>query len=138
MLEDLKNPDKRFPKEMIQKFREHASVEIITSEFSNPNLISFLALENDSFKGFIVGYKKDKYNVYLDYVTGNKRKTKELLLERFISYCKKEKIKSIITDSFEFFDNYKMLLENNFQVFKKENIAPKLEMFWLRLKLKRT
>ena len=42
MLEDLKNPDKRFPKEMIQKFREHASVEIITSEFSNPNLISFL------------------------------------------------------------------------------------------------
>ena len=135
MLKDLESPDNRFPEMMISKLREHAQEDSVMSEFSNPNLISFLALDKNEVKGFIVGDKEDKDHAMIHYVTSETYNIKELLLEKFISFCKEEKMNYVITDTFEFFDNYRLFCEKNFILYKRENITPNLEMLWLKLEI---
>lgn len=134
MLKDLEFPDKRFPKIMISKLREHAQEDSIISEFSNPNLIGFLAIKDNEVKGFIIGYKENQDHAMIHYITAETYDIKTFLLNEFISFCKKKEMNYIITDTFEFFDNYRLFCENNFKMYKRENIVPNLEMVWLKLK----
>ncbi|MBR9701848.1 hypothetical protein GOV13_02910 [Candidatus Pacearchaeota archaeon] len=136
MLKDLKSPDKRFPKSMIKSLRIHAQKENILKEFSNSKLIGFVALIDDRFKGFIVGYKESNNHAMIHYVTSKSNEVKKGLLKKFITFCKRDGMKYIITDVFEFFENYKLFLNNNFKLFKKEKITNKLPMLWLRLNIK--
>ncbi|MBW2980425.1 hypothetical protein KY360_03350 [Candidatus Woesearchaeota archaeon] len=125
MLKDLKKPDKRFPKKMIDGLREHAKEENLLKEFNNPKLVSFVAIDKRAV-GFVVGYKR-RSDIYLDYIAG---KNKEKLLIRFIKFCKS---KRIIADTFEFMDNYKLYIKNGFKLFKKEEITKDLVISWLKL-----
>ena len=135
MLNDLKSPDEKFPEKMISNLREHAQEKNILLEFSNPNLISFLALENNEVKGFIVGYKQDKNHAMIHYVASETYDFKQKLLEKFISFCKKQDMVYIIADAFEFLDNYKLFCENKFIVYKRESLTPDLKMLWLKLEI---
>lgn len=134
MLKDLESPDERFPEMMILKLREHAQEDNLILEFSNPNLISFLAIDNNKVKGFIVGYKKEDH-IYLDYVTGNNINTKKLLLDKFIEESKKNNMKYIKADTFDFFENKILYEQKGFKLIKQENITPNLEILWLKLDL---
>src|SRR3989338_10637531 len=80
MLKDLSKPDKRFSKEVIDKYRMHAQENNLIKEFENPNLISFLAVENNKVLDFIVGYKKDDNVCYIDYMSGNNLEIKRDLI----------------------------------------------------------
>lgn len=133
MFKDLENPDSRFPVNMISKFREHAKEVNIVKEFDNPNFICFLAVENYEVISFIVGYKENLDNAIIHYIAGNCIKVKELLLEKFIDECKKEKIVCVMADSFEFMENDKLFKKKEFILTKKEKIADNLELLWYKL-----
>jgi hypothetical protein len=136
MLSDLKNPNPKFPKKMIEDFREHAKEENIRKEFENPNLIAFLAINEEKIAGFIVGYEDSSNNsAMIQYITAKENEVKKELLSAFIKKCKIKKIKKIITDAFEFMDNNDFFKSNKFTFTKKEEIAPNLEMLWYELDL---
>ena len=101
MLKDLSKPDKRFSKEVIDKYRMHAQENNLIKEFENPNLISFLAVENNKVLDFIVGYKKDDNVCYIDYMSGNNLEIKRDLIRRFIEECKERNITKIIADAYD-------------------------------------
>jgi len=80
MLNDLDNPNPKFPIKMIEQFREHSKEKNILKEFENSNLISFLAIKNKLI-GFIIGYKEPSNSAMIHYVNGNNIKTKKLLFK---------------------------------------------------------
>ena len=131
MLKDLSKPDKRFSKEVIDKYRMHAQENNLIKEFENPNLISFLAVENNKVLDFIVGYKKDDNVCYIDYMSGNNLEIKRDLIRRFIEECKERNITKIIADSFEFMQNDIIFKETGFKIFKKEKFD-NLELLWYK------
>lgn len=133
MLNDLKNPNEKFPKERIIQFREHAKEENIIKELNNPNTISFLAVNNSLLVGFIVGYKEESNRAMIHYITADSIKIKKLLLTSFINLCRKEKISCIKTDSFEFMENNEFFKKEGFILVKKEKISDNLEMLWYEL-----
>ena len=90
MLSDLAKPDKRFSKEIIDKYKEHAQENNLIKEFENPNLISFLAVADNKVLDFIVGYKRESNTCYIDYISGNNLEVKRDLIRRFIEECKEE------------------------------------------------
>jgi N-acetylglutamate synthase-like GNAT family acetyltransferase len=136
MLSELNNPNPKFPKEMINKFREHAKEENIIKEFENPGLIAFVAIISKRLVGFIVGYKDLLINqAMIHYITADGIIIKEKLLKRFIKECKSRNIDKIITDTFEFMDNKDFFESNGFVLTKKEKLTPNLEMFWYEVKL---
>jgi len=134
MLNDLAKPDKRFSKEIIDRYRKHAQENNLIKEFENPNLISFLAVKNDKVLDFIVGYKKDDNVSYIDYISGNKLEIKRDLIKKFIEECKERKVKKIIADSFEFMQNDIIFRETGFKIFKKEKFD-NLELLWYKLEI---
>ena len=105
-------------------------------ELNNPNLISFLAINNDKLIGFIVGYKEESNNTMIHYIAGDKIETKKLLLNRFIDECKKISIDHIKTDTFEFMENNEFFKEEGFVLTKKEKITDDLEMLWYEIDIK--
>ena len=136
MLSELNNPNPKFPKEMINKFREHAQEENIIKEFENPNLIAFCALTSKRLIGFIVGYDDVlKNQTTIHYIASTNIGIKEKLLEKFIKYCKLRNINKIITDTFEFMDNKDFFESKKFILTKKEKITPTLEMLWYEFKI---
>ena len=136
MLSELNNPNPKFPKEMINKFREHAEEENIIKEFENPKLIAFSALTSKRLVGFIVGYEDVLNNqTMIHYIASTEIEIKEKLLEKFIKYCKLRHINKIITDTFEFMDNKDFFESKNFILTKKEKITPTLEMLWYEFKI---
>ena len=136
MLSELNNPNLKFPKEMINKFREHAEEENIIKEFENPKLIAFIALTSTRLVGFIVGYEDVLNNqVMIHYIVSTEIEIKEKLLEKFIKYCKLRNINKIITDTFEFMENKDFFESNKFILTKKEKITPNLEMLWYEFKI---
>ena len=133
MLKCLIDPNNKFPKKMINKFREHAKEKNLIEEFENPNIIAFISKNGKRITGFIVGYtNKAKKSAMIHYITGNKIEKKELL-QNFIKECKQKKINKIITDTFEFMDNNDFFKSNNFLLIKREKITPNLEMLWYEL-----
>lgn len=136
MLSDLKKPNINFPPEMIDKLRDHAKEKNIITEFENPNLIAFVAINEEKISGFIVGYK-DSFNKssMIHYITAEKNEIKKELLDRFVEECKLKKITKIITDTFEFMNNNTFFKSNGFKLIKKEKIIGNLEMLWYELKL---
>jgi len=136
MLSELNNPNPKFPKEMINKFREHAEEENIIKEFENPNLIAFVALTPKRLVGFIVGYEDLLNNqAMIHYIASNDIEIKEKLLERFIKYCELKNINKVIADTFEFMDNKDFFESNKFVLTRKEKLTPNLEMLWYEFKL---
>lgn len=135
MLDDLKNPNKKFPNEMILQFREHAKEENIIKELHNPDLIAYLAIVNNKLIGFIVGYKEKSNSVMIHYITANSIETKKLLLNKFIIKCKEEKIACIRTDTFEFMKNNYFFKKEGFILIKKDKITNSLEKLWYELNL---
>ena len=135
MLADLENPNPRFPKEMIDKFRAHAKEPGILKEFENPKLIAFVAINKNNVIGFIVGYEEDHNNSMIHYVTARKHDAQEKLLNRFIEECKFKNIKKIRADAFEFMDNNEFFKSHNFVFTRKEKLAPNLEVLWYELNL---
>jgi hypothetical protein len=135
MLSDLEKPNSKFPKEMINRFREHAKEENIIKEFENSNLIAFISKNGDNTTGFIIGYEDNvQKNAMIHYIKGNKIEKKELL-QNFIKECKLRKLNRIITDTFEFMSNNVFFKSNGFFLTKKEKITPNLEMLWYELNL---
>src|SRR3989344_1333245 len=136
MLSDLKNPNSKFPKKLINSFREHAKEENILKEFKNPGLIAFVAKIEGRIVGFIVGYE-DTLNdsAMIHYITANEIEIKKELLDLFIKECKLRNIKKIITDTFEFMKNKDFFESNKFILIKKEEVTPNLEMLWYELNL---
>jgi hypothetical protein len=134
MMIDLKNPNPKFPQEMINKFREHSEEKKILQEFENPKLMAFLAVERGKLVGFIIGYKLKDIGM-IHYITAKKFKVKEELLKRFIKESKFRKINKIITDTFEFMGNSTLFKSKGFILTKKEKLAKNLEMLWYELKL---
>tara|TARA_Y100000310_G_scaffold177051_1_gene177155 strand:- start:9393 stop:9857 length:465 start_codon:yes stop_codon:yes gene_type:complete len=130
MLDDLKHPNKRFPEEMINQFREHAKEENIIKEFDNSKIIAYLCLENEGVIGFIVGYKEGSTSAVIHYINGANKEIKKVLLEEFIDSCRKRKMNIIKADSFEFMENNEIFKEEGFVFTKKEKIAENLEMLW--------
>ena len=111
--------------------RMHAQENNLIKEFENPNLISFLAVENNKVLDFIVGYKKDDNVCYIDYMSGNNLEIKRDLIRRFIEECKERNITKIIADSFEFMQNDIIFKETGFKIFKKEKFD-NLELLWYK------
>ncbi|MDP6642316.1 MAG: hypothetical protein QGF74_02985 [Candidatus Nanoarchaeia archaeon] len=136
MLKELENPNDKFPVDLISKFREHAKEDSISMELDNPNLISFLAINNHELIGFIVGYKEESNNTMIHHIAGDKIETKKLLLNRFIDECKKININNINADTFEFMENNELFKEEGFILTKKEKITDDLEMLWYEFNLK--
>lgn len=137
MLSELNNPNPKFPKEMINKFREHAKEENIMKEFENPNLIAFVAMTSKRLVGFIIGYEDVLNNqAMIHYIASKEIEIKEKLLERFIKYCKLRNINKIIADTFEFMDNKDFFESNKFVLTKKEKLTLDLEMLWYEFKIK--
>lgn len=135
MLADLENPNPRFPKEMIDKFRTHAEEPGILREFENPKLIAFVAINKNNVIGFIVGYEENPSTAMIHYITAKKQGVEEKLLKRFIEECKFKNITKIRADAFEFMDNNEFFKSHNFVFMRKENVAPNLEMLWYELNL---
>tara|TARA_Y100000310_G_C20671101_1_gene810340 strand:+ start:1364 stop:1825 length:462 start_codon:yes stop_codon:yes gene_type:complete len=135
MLSDLKDPNPKFPSEMIDNFREHAKEENISNEFENPKLMAFVAV-NEKFLEFIVGYENPSGDsAMIHYITADKTETKKALLDQFIKECNSKCMKKIITESFEFMSNNDFFKSNKFILTKKEEITPNLEMLWYELNL---
>ena len=88
MLLDLENPNHKFPKEMINNFREHGKEENIIREFEDPRLIAFLAINEKRVLGFIVGYEQDLGEAMIHYINAKEDGLKEKLLKRFIKECR--------------------------------------------------
>ena len=130
MLNDLANPDKKFSKEIIDQYREHAQENNLIKEFENPNLISFLAIKDNKVLDFIVGYK-EKNTAIIHYISGNNVEIKRDLIRRFIEECKERNITKIIADSFEFMQNDIIFKETGFKIFKKEKFD-NLELLWYK------
>lgn len=137
LLSDLKNPNynRKFPQEMITKFREHAKEENILKEFENPGLIAFLAIDDDKVVGFVVGYEQDLSSAMIQYISAKSDEVRKGLLDSFIKECKLKKINRLITDSFEFMGANNFFKSNGFKLLKKENITKNLEMIWYELNL---
>jgi len=134
MLNDLAKPDKKFSKEIIDRYKEHAQENNLIKEFENPNLISFLAVADNKVLDFIAGYKKDDNVSYIDYISGNNLEIKRDLIKKFIEECKERKVKKIIADSFEFMQNDIIFRETGFKLFKKEKFD-NLELLWYELEI---
>ncbi|MBR9676638.1 hypothetical protein GOV04_00665 [Candidatus Woesearchaeota archaeon] len=132
MLTDLEKPNPLFPKEMIEKFKEHASKKKILKEFENTNLIGFVAVNNNVITNFIVGYQKSDSVVMIHYLSGNDITAKKALLKQFTEECKKRKIREIIADTFEFMQNNQIFKTKGFILTKKEKITENLELLWYR------
>jgi len=130
MLAELENPNPLFPKKMIEKFRQHAQEDNIVKEFENPRLISFLAIAEATFAGFIVGYENPPDAAMIHYLASKKKKAKSELLKSFIKECQQRKIKKIIADTFEFMDNNNLFKTSGFKLIRKDKITDKLEMLW--------
>ena len=130
MLSDLAKPDKRFSKEIIDKYKEHAQENNLIKEFENPNLISFLAIKDNKVLDFIVGYK-EKNTAIIHYISSNNVEIKRDLIRRFIEECKERNITKIIADSFEFMQNDIIFKETGFKIFKKEKFD-NLELLWYK------
>ncbi len=135
MLSDLKNPDPRFPIDMIDNFRRHAREESIKEEFSNPKLIMFLAVDNNGIVGFIVGYDEGD-SAMIHYISAKADKVRKLLFDRFVQECRSRNMGKITADSFEFMDNDSFFKSSGFALTKKENLTPELELLWYELILK--
>ncbi|MDI6738025.1 MAG: hypothetical protein QME12_05945 [Nanoarchaeota archaeon] len=135
MLSDLENPSPKFPKEMINRFREHAQEKGILMEFENPKLNAFVAIDKTKVVGFIVGYEEDSGKAMIHYVAAQKYEMKERLLNRFIKECKLKNMNKIITDAFEFRDNNEFFKSMGFVFTRKELIAKDLEMLWYEIKI---
>jgi hypothetical protein len=134
MLEELENPDKRFPAPMIKNFREHASVSAISKEFDNDSLVAFIAVDDKKFLGFIVGYDNVE-TAMIHYITADDINIKNSLLNSFIKECHIRGITKIVADTFEFMDNNMFFKLSGFKMKKKEPIADGLYALWYELEL---
>ena len=130
MLEDLKNPDPRFPPEMVAQFRTHAYAGI-SQEFDNKNLIAFVATDGPVI-GFLVGYKEDEKAI-IHYIQG-KIETKKALLSRCIHACKAQGLVAIEADTFAFMENNTLLKDAGMTLIRKEPLTEELDMLWYALK----
>ena len=135
MLLDLENPNPKFPREMINNFREHAKEENIIKEFENPRLIAFLVIEGRNVVGFIVGYEQGLGKAMIHYINAKENELKERLLKRFIKECKSRNITRITTDTFEFMKNNAFFKSQGFTLMKKESLTKNLEILWHKLDL---
>lgn len=135
MLKELKKPNKKFPTPMIEKLRENAKIKNMKKQFNNPNLIGFVLIENKELKGFIVGYKENKNQSMIHYVTAKNLSLRKDLLESFIAESRKRGLKKVTADSFEFMKSNKFFIDSGFKFIKKEKVAPGLEMLWYKLEL---
>jgi hypothetical protein len=135
MMLDLENPNPKFPKDIIEKFRNHAKEENILKEFDNPNLIAVLALNEETVKGFIVGYRENEKTSMIHYITAENIDIKKELFDAFILECKTKEIDHIKTDAFEFMENNEFYKSQGFTLVKKEQMNDNLEMLWYELKL---
>lgn len=134
MLADLERPHPKFPKPMIEKFRNHAQIESINNEFGNPDMIALIFENKNKILGFVVGYKEDD-KAFLHYVSGPDKKIKLELINAFERECSKLDLKEIKTDTFEFMENKKIFEEAGFKFFKAENLTPNLKMLWYKKRL---
>lgn len=133
MLEDLKNPDPRFPQEMIANFRKHAT-EGLLAEFDDKNLIAFVAVDGLVI-GFLVGYRQESKAI-IHYIQGQ-LETKKALLAHCVRVCKEKKLTAIEVDTFSFMDNYLFFQSEGLRLLRKEQITPELDMLWFGLDLVR-
>ena len=131
MLSEIEDNLSKFPKEIIDKVKEHSKEENIRKEFKNPKLISFLAM-NNKITGFIVGYEEKNF-ASIHYLVGN-NKIKKKLLDVFIIECKARNLINVIADVFEFQSNNNLLKSYGFKLLRKEKLG-NLNLLWYFLKL---
>lgn len=128
MLRDLENPNPKFPKEMIQKLKKHASIRGIKKEFDNDKLLAFV-FEDEIINGFVVGYIEENNEVFLHYISGD-LEIKKKLVNHFEEKCKKLGIQKIRTDTFKFMENKLIFEEEGFKFVRPEKVTEDLEMLW--------
>lgn len=131
MLEDLKDPDPRFPRKMIARFRKHAA-EGVLAEFDNKGLLAFVAVDGPVV-GFLVGYLRERKAI-IHYVQGQ-LEAKKALLAHCVRVCKEKKLTAIEADTFSFMENFTFFQGEGFRLLRKEQITPELDMLWFGLDL---